>query len=391
VSTQRRFIPYSRQHVSAEDIAAVAAVLQSDFLTQGPVTPKFEEAFAQRHQVAHAVAVANATAGLHLGCLALGVGPGSLVWTCPNSFIASANCAAYCGADVDFVDIDPATRNMGIAALRHKLEQAAAAGRLPDVVIPVDFAGLPCDLREMRELADRHGFRVLEDASHATGATYEGHPVGSRYADITVFSFHAVKIITSGEGGMVTTNDAQVAERLRLLRSHGMVRDAAQFTGTEQGPWVYEQQELGFNYRMTEIQAALGLSQLQRLGELQERRQALADRYDALLAGLPLLLPARVAGRASAWHLYVVEIDAARSGADRRAVFERMRAAGIGVNVHYIPIHTQPFWRARGFAEGDFPLAERYYRRAITLPLHPALAQEEQQYVVDSLRAALAA
>ena len=391
MSSAHRFIPYSRQQVLPEDIAAVTAVLQSDFLTQGAVTPRFEEAFAQRHGVAHAVAVANATAGLHIACLALGVGPASRVWTCTNSFLASANCAAYCGAEVDFVDIAPATRNMSVAALQEKLAQAAAAGRLPDVLIPIDFAGLPCDLREMRELADAHGFRILEDASHATGATDEGQPVGSRYADISVFSLHAVKIITSGEGGMVTTNDAPLAERLRLLRSHGMVRDAAQFTGDEQGPWVYEQQELGFNYRMTEIQAALGLSQLQRLSQLQERREQLAARYDALLAGLPLLLPARVAGRASAWHLYVVEIDEALSGADRRAVFERMRAAGIGVNVHYIPIHTQPFWRARGFAVGDFPLAERYYRRALSLPLHPALTHEEQQYVVDTLRATLAA
>jgi UDP-4-amino-4,6-dideoxy-N-acetyl-beta-L-altrosamine transaminase len=391
VSNAHRFIPYSRQQVLPEDIAAVTAVLQSDFLTQGAVTPRFEEAFAQRHEVAHAVAVANATAGLHIACLALDVGPDSLVWTCTNSFLASANCAAYCGAEVDFVDIDPVTRNMSVAALREKLEQATAAGRVPDVLIPIDFAGLPCDLREMRELADRHGFRILEDASHATGASYDGHPVGSRYADISVFSLHAVKIITSGEGGMVTTNDAQLAERLRLLRSHGMVRDAAQFTGEEQGPWVYEQQELGFNYRMTEIQAALGLSQLQRLEQLQVRRLELADRYDRLLADLPLLLPARVPGRTSAWHLYVVEIDDTRSKAPRRDVFERMRAAGIGVNVHYIPIHTQPFWRARGFAAGDFPLAERYYRRALSLPLHPALTHEEQQYVVDTLRAALTA
>lgn len=390
MSSERRFIPYSRQQVSAEDIAAVTAVLQSDFLTQGPVTPQFEEAFAQRHGAAHALAVANATAGLHMACLAFGVGPGSLVWTSPNSFLASANCALYCGADIDFVDIDPATRNMGLAALAAKLEQAKQRGQLPDVVIPVDFAGLPCDLREMRGLADRYGFRIVEDASHATGAAYEGQPVGSRHADITVFSLHAVKIITAGEGGMLTTADAGVAERLRLLRSHGMVRDAGQFTGAEQGGWVYEQQLLGFNYRMTEIQAALGLSQLQRLDALQTRRQQMADRYDQVLADLPLILPARVPQRTSAWHLYVVEIDGSRTPVARAEVFDRMRAAGIGVHVHYIPIHTQPFYRARGFSAGDFPLAERYYQRALTLPLHPGLTQDDQQYVVDSLRSALA-
>ncbi|MDB5958286.1 UDP-4-amino-4,6-dideoxy-N-acetyl-beta-L-altrosamine transaminase [Ramlibacter sp.] len=390
MSSERRFIPYSRQEVSAEDIAAVTAVLQSDFLTQGPVTPQFEHAFAQRHGAAHALAVANATAGLHMACLAFGVGPGSLVWTSPNSFLASANCALYCGADIDFVDIDPATRNMGLAALAAKLEQAKQRGRLPDVVIPVDFAGLPCDLREMRGLADRYGFRIVEDASHATGAAYEGQPVGSRHADITVFSLHAVKIITAGEGGMLTTADAEIAERLRLLRSHGMVRDAGQFTGAQQGGWVYEQQLLGFNYRMTEIQAALGLSQLQRLDALQARRQQMADRYDRLLADLPLILPARVPRRTSAWHLYVVEIDGSRTPVARAEVFDRMRAAGIGVHVHYIPIHTQPFYRARGFSAGDFPLAERYYQRALTLPLHPGLTQDDQQYVVDSLRSALA-
>lgn len=381
------FIPYSRQDVDDDDIAAVVAVLRSDFLTQGPVGPAFEAAFAQRHRVPHAVAVGNATAALHLACLALGVGPGSRVWTSPNSFLASANCALYCGATIDFVDIDPATRNLGSAALAEKLALAERSGTLPDLLIPVHFAGLPCDLRELRALADRYGFRILEDASHATGALYAGAPVGSAWADASVFSFHAVKIVTTGEGGMVTTRDARLAERVRLLRSHGMTREPQALTAAPEGPWVYEQQALGLNARMTEIQAALGLSQLQRLDALHARRAALAERYDGLLAGLPLKLPARRADRVSAWHLYAVEIDTPR--VSRRAVFDALRDADIGVNVHYIPIHTQPYYRALGFAAGDFPAAEAYYARALSLPLFPALSEAEQDRVVATLARAL--
>ena len=380
------FIPYSCQNISDDDIAAVTAVLRSAFLTQGPAGPAFEAAFAARHKVAHAVAVSNATAGLHIACLALGVGPGSLVWTSPNSFIASANCALYCGADVDFVDIDPATRNMSLAALVDKLAAADRAGRLPDVLIPVDFAGLACDLKEMRELADRYGFRILEDASHATGAGYLGEPVGSAYADVTVFSFHAVKIVTTAEGGMVTTNDDGLADQLRLLRSHGMTRDAAQMEGESEGGWYYEQVALGFNYRLTDMQSALGLSQLSRLDEWQRRRAALADRYDQLFAGMPIKLPMRLQDRQSAWHLYAIELgddcDAAR-----RDVFDGMRAADIGVNVHYIPIHTQPHYRKLGFRRGDFGAAERYYDRAISIPLFPAMTDDQQERVVATIAA----
>lgn len=383
------WLPYSCQTISEEDVAAVVAALRSPFLTQGPQIPAFEAAFAARHAVPHAVAVSNATAGLHLACLALGVGPGALVWTSPNSFLASANCALYCGADIDFVDIDSRTRNLGVDALRAKLEQAARRGRLPQVVIPVDFAGLPCAMPEIRALADRYGFRIIEDASHATGASQQGHPVGSRHADLTVFSFHAVKIVTTAEGGIVTAQDAAFAKRLRLLRAHGMTREQADFQlpGTE--PWVYEQQSLGFNYRMTDLQAALGLSQLARLDTLQAQRQALADRYDALLADLPLILPPRDAQSNSAWHLYVVEVDEARTPVGRAEVFQALRDARIGANVHYIPIHTQPFYRARGFAPGDFPVAEHYYRRALSLPLFPTLTAAQQQRVADCLRQAL--
>lgn len=382
------FIPYSRQQVTDDDIDAVVRVLRSDFLTQGEEVPAFEAAFADRHQVAHAVAVSNATAALHLACLAMDIGPGSLVWTSPNSFVASANCALYCGADVDFVDIDAASRNMSVAALAHKLEAAAAAGRLPQLLIPVDFAGLPCELREMRTLADRYGFRILQDASHATGASYLGRPVGHAHADATVFSFHAVKVITTAEGGLVATQDAALAERVRLLRSHGIVRGAAQSRQPPDGPWSYEQQALGHNARMTELQAALGRSQLTRLAAMQARRAALAARYDSLLAGLPLHLPPRRPDADSAWHLYVVELDETRTRAGRRAVFDALRDAGIGANVHYIPIHTQPFYAARGFRPGDFPAAERYYARALSLPLFPGMTEAEQDRVVDVLRQA---
>ncbi|MCB1995976.1 MAG: UDP-4-amino-4,6-dideoxy-N-acetyl-beta-L-altrosamine transaminase [Burkholderiaceae bacterium] len=384
-------IPYSRQTITEDDIAAVTEVLRSDFLTQGAEVPRFEAAFAERHGVAHAVAVTNATEALHLACLAFGIGPGSRVWTTPNSFLASANCALYCGAEVDFVDIDPLTRNLSVDALRAKLHQAELDGSLPQLLIPVDFAGLPCDLREMRRLADRYGFRILEDASHATGASYLGQPVAAAWSDATVFSFHAVKVITTAEGGMVTTQDAALAERLRLLRSHGVVRDPSALSAPPEGPWVYEQQLLGRNARMTELQAALGRSQLGRLATMQAARVALADRYDHLLADLPLFLPARLPDRSSAWHLYAVEIDLAQVGRTRAQVFSAMREAGIGVNVHYIPIHTQPYYQGLGFRVGDFPAAERYYAGAISLPLFPAMSEAQQHHVATTLAAALGA
>lgn len=382
------FLPYSRQDITPEDIEAVVSALRAEYVTQGPRIDQFEQAFAARHGVAHAIAVSNATAGLHIGCLALGVGPGHVVWTSPNSFLASANCARYCGADVDFVDIDPVSRNMSIERLREKLEHAKAAGRLPHTLIPVDFAGVPCDLREMRALAGQYGFRILQDASHATGASYLGRPVGSAYADATVFSFHAVKIVTSAEGGMVTTQDASLAKQLRLLRSHGMTRDAAD-VGPVEGPWVYEQLLLGYNQRLTDLQAALGLSQLKRLDAMQAQRHAAVVRYERLLAALPLRLPSCPADRVSSWHLYAVELDQRRTSVPRAEVFQRLRDAGIGVNVHYIPIHTQPYYRKLGFKPGDFPAAERYYAGALSLPLFPALTDADQARVADTLAAAL--
>lgn len=383
------FIPYSCQTISEDDISAVVEVLRSEYLTQGPAVTAFEEAFATRHRVAHAVAVANATAALHIACLALGVREGSTVWTSPNSFLASANCARYCGANVDFVDIDPATRNMSMARLQEKLELAERHGPMPDMVIPVHFAGLPCDLAELRELANRYRFKILADGAHATGASYRGQPVGSEHVDATVFSFHAVKIVTTAEGGLVTTNHPEVARQLRLLRSHGMTRDAQAMESTPDGPWYYEQQVLGFNYRLTDLQAALGSSQLRQLETMHKQRLDLANVYDELLADLPLRLPARPSDRTSAWHLYAVELDGAKTQASRAAVFRAMREAEIGVNVHYIPIHRQPYYARLGFNKGDFPAAERYYENAISLPLFPALTSMQQQFVANTLRTAL--
>ncbi|MFG6428270.1 UDP-4-amino-4,6-dideoxy-N-acetyl-beta-L-altrosamine transaminase [Roseateles sp. LYH14W] len=378
-----RALPYSRQDIDDDDIAAVTAVLRSDFLTQGQQLPAFEAEFAAVHQVPHALAVGNATQALHIACLALGVGPGSRVWTCTNSFLASANCARYCGADVDFVDIDPATRQISLPALAAKLEAAQATGTLPQVVIPIDFAGLPCDWPALRALADRHGFKLLQDGSHATGATLHGQPMASDWADISVFSFHAVKVVTTAEGGMVCTRDAALARTMDRLRSHGMVRDPAQMRAEPDGPWSYEQQTLGYNYRMTELQAALGRSQLRRLPGMQARREALATRYDQILADLPLRLPPRRDGAQSAWHLYAIELDDATR---RKAVFEGLRAQGIGVQVHYIPIHTQPYYRALGFQPGDFPAAENYYASTISLPLFPAMSDADQDRVAAALR-----
>lgn len=378
-------IPYSCQDISDEDIAAVCEVLRSPLLTQGPKVPEFEERFAQLHGAQHAVAVANATSALHIACLALGAGPGTIAWTVPNSFVASANCARYCGATVDFVDIDPETRNMSVERLAEKLEKAEREDALPGIVIPVDFAGYPCDLREIRALADRYGFKILSDSSHAVGANYLGEPVG-RFAHISVFSFHPVKIITTGEGGICLTDDEGLVAKMRLARSHGITRDAAAMSREPDGPWYYEQVGLGFNYRLTDIQAALGLSQLASHARRADRRDYLARRYDRALSGLPLKLPTRSTDRQSAHHLYVVEVGGEHN---RREVFERLRADGIGVNVHYIPIHLQPDYRQLGFAAGDFPASEHYYSRAISIPLFATMVEDQQDRVVEALARAL--
>lgn len=383
-------IPYGRQHITEEDIAAVVEVLRSDFITQGPAVPQFEEYLAAYTGALHAVAVNSATSALHLACRAVGLNAGGLLWTSPNTFVASANAARQCGADVDFVDIDPATLNLDVAELAAKLDRARARGRLPDVVMPVHFGGRACDMRAIGELAAEYGFRVIEDASHAIGGRYGGLPIGAcEHSDITVFSFHPVKIVTTAEGGAAITNDPDLAARMRLLRSHGITRDPAAMTAEPDGPWHYEQLELGHNYRMTELQAALGSSQLKRIDAYVARRNELAEEYDRRLAGLPLSTSARpTSPDLSACHLYVIRLD--ESLLDRRrGIFEAMRAAGIGVNVHYIPVHTQPYYRALGFATGDFPEAERYYAAAMTLPLHPQLVGEEIDWVVSTLEEVL--
>lgn len=380
-------IPYGRQSLDQADIDAVVAVLQSDWLTQGPTIECFEQAMAERCQADFAVAVCNATAALHIACLAAGLGPGDRLWTTPNTFLASANCGRYCGAEVDFVDIDPLTWNLDAGVLESKLADAEREGTLPKVVVAVAFSGQSCDMRKIAELAERYGFTVIEDASHAVGASYAGRPVGcGDFAAMTVFSFHPVKIITSAEGGMVLTNRADLAERMQRLRSHGMTRDPQQMTEPSHGPWYYQQVELGFNYRITDLQAALGLSQLKKLDDFIGRRRELAARYERLLAYLPLMLPSTQPEAESAWHLYVVRLQVERINLSHRQVFEGLRAAGVGVNLHYIPLHLQPYYRDLGFAEGDFPQAERYYAEAISLPLFPLLTDEQQDYVVEQLR-----
>jgi UDP-4-amino-4,6-dideoxy-N-acetyl-beta-L-altrosamine transaminase len=384
-------IPYGRQDISDADVAAVAAVLKSDFLTQGPAVPAFENALAAYCGVKHAVAMNSATSALHIACLALDVGPGDLVWTTPNTFVASANCALYCGADVDFVDMDATTLNISLAALKLKLENAKARGQLPKVVIPVDFSGEPVDMKSVAALAKTYGFKIVEDASHAIGGRYDGKPVGaSVYSDITVFSLHPVKIITSGEGGVALTNNDDLGKKLARLRSHGITRDVADMQSEPEGPWYYEMLDLGYNYRMTDIHAALGLSQLSRLDEFVMKRQQLANRYDEVLKDLPLILPERAATEVSALHLYVVQIDPTRSNASRKDVFVRLRELGIGVNVHYMPVHLQPFYRARGFKRGDFPASETYYDRAISIPLYATLTEAQQDTVVAAFKQALA-
>jgi UDP-4-amino-4,6-dideoxy-N-acetyl-beta-L-altrosamine transaminase len=379
-------IPYGRQDISAADIDAVVEVLRSDWLTQGPAVPAFERAMAERTGARHAVAMNSGTSALHIACLALGVGPGDAVWTSAITFVASANCARYCGAEVDLVDIDGRSYNMSVEALAGKLERAGRGGKLPKVVIPVHLCGQPCDMAAMRGLAERYGFRIIEDASHAVGSRYRDAPVGDgRYSDITVFSFHPVKIITTAEGGMALTNDAQLARRMERLRTHGITRDAADMVHLPDGPWYYEQIELGLNYRMTDLNAALGLSQLARLERFVEQRNRLAARYDELLAPLPVLRPWQHPDGYSARHLYVVRVKR-----DRRTVFEKLRAAGIGANVHYIPVYRHPYYERLGFERAAFPQAERYYAEAITLPLYPALSAGEQERVAAALQAALA-
>ena len=379
-------ISYSHQNVNKDDIQAVVDVLKSDFITQGPVVPAFETAVASYCKAQHAVAVNSGTSALHIACLALGVGKGDVVWTTPITFVASANCALYCGASVDFVDIDSRTYNLSVERLAEKLAHAEKIGKLPKVVIPVHLCGQPCDMAGIQALSQRYGFKIIEDASHAIGGRYKGEPVGNcRYSDITVFSFHPVKIITTGEGGMVLTNNVQLAKRTQLLRSHGITREAADMTHASDGPWYYQQVDLGFNYRMTDIQAALGLSQMQRLDEFVARRHAIAKRYDQFLADLPVITPWQHADSYSGFHLYVIRLKLAEIGKTHRQVFEGLCAASIGVNLHYIPVHRQPYYERLGFKAGHCPEAEQYYAETISLPIYPGLTEAQQNKVIEVL------
>jgi UDP-4-amino-4,6-dideoxy-N-acetyl-beta-L-altrosamine transaminase len=384
------YIPYGRQDITPQDIEAVVTVLQSDWLTQGPAIERFEQAVADYCGTKYAVAVSSATAALHIACLAAGLKPGDRLWTSPNTFVASANCGLYCGATVDFVDIDPTTYNLSVMELEPQLAEAARQGCLPKVVVPVHLAGQSCAMDRIATLAEQYGFTVIEDASHAIGGRYQGKPIGGcSFSDMTVFSFHPVKIITTGEGGMILTNRLDLYEKLIRLRTHGITREPHLMQGESHGPWYYQQLELGYNYRMTDLQAALGTSQLQRLDEFVARRRWLAERYNQLLQDLPLMLPGQHPDTASSWHLYVVRLKLDKVTKTHRQIFESLRKAGIGVNLHYIPVHTQPYYQQLGFQWGDFPQAEQYYQEAMSLPLYYGLAETDQDRVVQTLQEVL--
>ncbi len=383
-------IPYGKQDISSADIEAVVQVLQSDYLTQGEQVPRFEQTVASYCGVQYAVAVNSATSALHIACLALGLGKGGRLWTSPNTFVASANCARFCGATVDFVDIDSRTYNMCAVALEEKLFAAKQTHTLPNIVMPVHFAGQSCDMKRIHELSVEYGFKTLEDASHAIGGKYLGAPIGGgKYSDITVFSFHPVKIVTTGEGGVATTNQQSLAEKMQLLRSHGVTREPHLMTQPLEGAWVYQQVDLGFNYRMTEMQAALGISQMQRLDHFIQIRTKFAKRYHTELHDLPLVLPYQTPESDSSFHLYPTLIQTNQISRTRAEVFSALREQGIGVNVHYIPVHTQPYYQKMGFAQGDFPVAEAYYQQTISIPVFHAMTEQDQETVIKVLQQVL--
>ena len=386
-----RIIPYGRQDINQDDIDAVVSVLQSDFLTQGPAVPAFEDTVASYCGARHAVAVNSATSALHVACLALGVGKGDIVWTTPTSFVASANCALYCGASIDFVDIDPLSYNLSVECLAKKLAQAKKIDKLPKVVIPVHLCGQACDMVGIHALGQEYGFKIIEDASHAIGGKYKGDPIGNcRYSSITVFSFHPVKIITTGEGGMAMTNEANLAKRMRLLRSHGISSSAADMQARPaQEIWNYQQIDLGFNYRMTDIQAALGLSQMQRLDEFVLKRHAIAKRYDKAFADLPVMIPGQGPDSWSSYHLYPIRVSLAASGKSQRHVYDAFMAASIIVNLHYIPVYRQPYYEAMGFKAGYCPASEAYHAETISIPMFTSLTVEDQAKVVFTVKKAL--
>lgn len=384
-------IPYGKQDINQQDIESVIEVLQSDFLTQGPQVPLFEKTVADKVGARYAFAVNSATSALHIACKALGLTAGDWLWTSPITFVASANCGLYCGANVDFVDIDPITYNLSPTALEAKLIDAEREGKLPKVVVAVHLAGQSCDMKAIHALSQKYGFRIIEDASHAIGGKYQGAYIGcGQYSDITVFSFHPVKIVTTAEGGMALTNDARLAETMSLLRSHGVTRDPDLMTKEPDGPWYYQQVELGYNYRMTDLQAALGVSQMSRLDEFVERRNILASNYDQLLQGLSVVTPVQNSDCYSGRHLYVVRLKLEEIGRGHLEVFNYCREHGIGVNLHYIPVHTQPYYERMGFTESDYPQAMAYYRDAISIPLYHSMTDENQETVVRVLGSSIA-
>jgi len=383
----KKTIRYGQQEITNDDIEAVNKVLVSTNLTQGPTIESFENSVKDFTDVKHAYAVNSATSALHISCLALGLGKGDYLWTSPNSFVASSNCALYCGASVSFVDIDSETYNMCPISLEEKLKKAKEKNALPKIVVPVHLAGQSCDMKKISELGKKYGFRIIEDASHCIGGFYDGKPVGScEYSDITVFSFHPVKIITTGEGGIALTNSDELGQKLGLFRSHGITRDSDLMTKESEGPWYYQQIELGYNYRMTDIQAALGLSQIKRLSIFIEKRHELAKRYNNLLKELPLKLPFQHPDTHSSFHLYIIRLDLDKIDRSHREVFEFLRSLKILVNLHYIPIHLQPYYQNLGFQKGDYPESERFYDEAISIPLHPSLSFEDQDFVIESIK-----
>ncbi|MBN2689850.1 MAG: UDP-4-amino-4,6-dideoxy-N-acetyl-beta-L-altrosamine transaminase [Gammaproteobacteria bacterium] len=380
------YIPYGHQDITENDIAAVVDVLRSDWLTQGPAVEKFEKELSTYCKVPFAIAVANGTAALHLACLALDIGKNDTVWSTPNTFVASTNCALFCGAKIDFVDICTKTYNMSAKKLEEKLIAAKKTNSLPKAVIPVHFAGQSCNMKKIKSLADEYGFYIIEDACHALGGKYLGEPIGNcQYSDITVFSFHPVKIITTGEGGMITTTNEKLANKLLMLRTHGITKNADLMHNKNNGPWYYEQHDLGYNYRITDIQCALGYSQLKKLDEFVSKRHALVKTYNYALKDLPVITPYEEEHNYSAYHLYVIRLKLDQVTKTRKQIFSELRDAGIGVMVHYIPVHTQPYYENLGFHYGDFPEAEKYYEEAITLPLYPKLKDEQQKYIINKL------
>jgi UDP-4-amino-4,6-dideoxy-N-acetyl-beta-L-altrosamine transaminase len=380
-------IPYGKHEVNQSDIDAVVKILQSEFLTQGPLVPKFEKIVSQYCQADYGVAVNSATSALHLACLALGLSKGDYLWTSPITFVASANCGLYCGADIDFVDIDPKTYNMSPAKLESKLIQAKEKGQLPKIVIPVHFCGQSCDMEAIYELSKKYGFFVIEDASHAIGGKYQDKPIGNcQYSDVTVFSFHPVKIITTGEGGMAVTNNKSLAKEMALLRSHGITHDSNLMTKPKDGQWFYQQINLGFNYRLTDIQAALGVNQMQRLNTNIKKRQEIVNNYNVALKELPITIPFQHANCSSSFHLYIIRLSVKDSSLSHKNLFDQLRTQGIGVNLHYIPVHTQPYYQELGFKHGDFPESELYYQEAISLPIFPTLNKSQQEHVVSTLQ-----